>query len=711
MKVTILLPSRQKRHLIQYIKDKKSVDDDLIIFNCNSNQLTTIVNKMIKSIDSGYIILVDPQCKDIDFDIIKKGLPNIFYDDINNIIGFPKEKFVNVEKKYNNYKSYQRYIATSIDPNICLERQEKLFKYNKISIIIPFMFNGDRWNLFEHCISNLHNLIKHDLTFELVIHETGPTKMLEDSWIKKFNIQYEYTIWNDIFHRAWSLNYAAKHIATGDLFVFMDADLVVDKMWIESIKKCDNVAIGWSEMVNLNENGTKKCLNDSLISILPRDIERTRKPNVYSAAGGINIYPKEVFYEMKGWCEDYYGTYGGEDNSTFLKLQKFGYNNRIIKAKVFHLHHSHTTFKHPVRFKIFNEHKKYSKDQWIQYVNNIKNWGESNIETVLNEKKIKILWCKIDTSKRVAGHYDDLLSILTSECHVDTLTQSLQDLHPAVFQQKCLSSAIKRDEIVKNHLQFNPYYDFIICADIFAFNNEDWSKITIPKAAMFEDQHGDNNLQQIKLLIKDKWIVLHRYKFKKFHTDLNKYLKCIWLPHSVNVQKFRDFKYKKEYDILQTGALYKVYETRNFMLETFKDDPRYKLIPRPKEGDTDQWPTGREYSKLLNKAYLNVCCGSIYQYPIMKYFEIPASGGVIFGDWFEELGELGFEPYKNMLTIDKSNVKSQVDLLLSNKKNLLRIAENGYNLIHERHTNEIRANELIEIIKEEIKCQHPYQNL
>jgi len=704
MDITILIPSRQKRSLLQHIKTTKTVDDKIVVLNVNMHQLTEVLNATIDGITSEYIILVDPQCRNISIDLIKEQMPGMFVDEENGVIGFKKSDFKKIDKKCIYHKQYRSLIAHNInhiDHPLEVE-PNTIFTYSKISIIIPYMFNGDRWELFELCIRNLHNLIKNDDTIELVIHETGPIRALNDGWIEEFNILYEFTRWDDVFHRGWSLNYAAKHIATGDLFVFMDADLFIDKQWLKSIKKCNTVSVGWSEMVNLNKSGTTKMLSNSIISITKSDIDRVRKPSVFSAAGGINVYPKEVFYRIKGWCEDYYGTYGGEDNSTFLKLQNFGYVMNVVKAKVFHLHHSHTTLKHPRRFIIFNQHKLFDKQKWMQYVDNIKIWGDEKPLIEICDKKLKILWCKIDTSNRVAGHYDDLLSVLTSECHVDTITQSLQGLHPAIFQQKCLSYDIKRSQTVKQHLDINQDYDFIICADIFAFNHEPWNSIKIPKAAMLEDQHSSNNLAQVQDMIRDNWIVLHRYKFKKFHTDLHNYLKCIWFPHSVNVNIFRDYKYKKEYDILQTGAIYKVYETRNFMINKFKDDPRYKIIERPKENTKVQWPTRRDYSKELNKAYMNICCGSVYQYPVMKYFEIPASNSVIFGDWFDELGDLGFERYVSMLPIDKTDINTQVDILLKNKDKLLEIASNGYNLIHERHTNEIRVKELIQIVKDEI---------
>ena len=702
MKVSILLPNKHKKHVESHLKEIKNNGDEIIIFNSNTHQITTILNRMIDRVTGEYIILVDPQCKNLDLKKIKETIPFVYYDEKVGAIGFKKSDFIKVNKNVINHRSYQKAIINNINENLILSKSMKKYPHKLTSIIIPFMYNGDRFNLFEACIYNLHKFIKYDDTIELVIHETGTERHLDEEWIKKYNIKYEYTKWDDVFHRGWSLNYAAKNIAKGDMFVFMDADLIIDKQWLKSIKKCNTVAIGWSEMINLNQKGTNKFLNQKIINIVEKpDIERVRKPNIYAAAGGINIYPKEIFYEIKGWCEDYFGTYGGEDNSTFLKLQKFGYQTTYIQSKVFHLYHSHNTHKDPKRFKIFDKHKKYNKYQWEMVVKSIDKWGELHHNYDVTEKKLNVLWCKIDTTTRVANHYDDLLNALSKKINVKVLTQSLQGLHPAIYQQNCLDHSIFREKIVGDELKNNKY-DFIICANIFAFNNERWDNINIPKAVMLEDQHGEHNKKQVQDMIDDEWIVLHRYQLNKFHVDLSKYTKCIWFPHSVNTKVFKDYRQVKKYDILQTGALYQVYELRNFMVKYFQGDPRYTNIPRPKENEVKQWPIGKDYAKELNKAYLNVCCGSIYHYPVMKYFEIPACGSVIFGDWFKELGDLGFEPYKNMLVIDRQNIKYQVKLLLDNKKMLLEIAQNGLNLIKERHTVEKRADDLIKIIEENI---------
>ena len=702
MNISYLLPSRQKRTLLKHLMDNKRPEDELIVFNMGTHQVTQVLNRMINSAKNEFVVLLNPSENNIDMEAIRENLSDYFQ--CNSGIGFLKSDFNPIPFRTRTLLNYSENVIKTLK-----FYTKNPVDYKKISIIIPFMYNGNRKKLFDVCIKNLHELIKDDDKVELVIHETGVKRRLLDKWVKKYNVVYGFTKWNHIFHRGWSLNYAAKHLSTGDLFVFMDADLIVDENWLNSVKKVSGVSVGWSEMINLNLKGTNKYFRSDLVNMPRQYIERIRFPNAHAAAGGINIYPKDIFYDIKGWCEDYFGTYGGEDNSTFLKINKLKIPVDVMKAKVYHLHHEHNTFRDPARFNIFKKHKMYSMGQWENYLNEIDNWGEESYTIKKIEpsnNKLNILWCKIDTSKRVANHYDDLLVELKKLCNVDILVQGLQNLHPATFQQKCLSHDIKREQIVKNHInQANKTYDFIVCANYFAFNNEKWDKITIPKAVLFEDQHGNNNHQQMNEILTNEWVVLHRYQFNQFYKNISEKIKCIWFPHSVDTTKFRNYRQPKIYDILQTGATYACYESRNLVKKVLMGDPRYHNIPRPKENIDDPWPTGIDYAKELNKAYMNVCCGSIYQYPVMKYFEIASCNSVVYGDYFPELGDLGFKVFENMIEIPKTEqeIKLQLKFLLKNKNRLNIIAKNGQELIKKRHTTKKRAKELVEIIKTIIK--------
>ena len=62
----------------------------------------------------------------------------------------------------------------------------------KYSIIIPYMYNGDRKPIFDACIKNLYNLTNHLDNFQITIHEIGPKRHLSNEYIQKYNLHYIY---------------------------------------------------------------------------------------------------------------------------------------------------------------------------------------------------------------------------------------------------------------------------------------------------------------------------------------------------------------------------------------------------------------------------------------------------------------------------------------------------------------------------------------
>jgi hypothetical protein len=131
---------------------------------------------------------------------------------------------------------------------------------------------------------------------------------------------------------------------------------------------------------------------------------------------------------------------------------------------------------------------------------------------------------------------------------------------------------------------------------------------------IYEDQHATAK-KQLEFAIKKKWIVLHRYQLKPFNNDINHLVhKHYWLPHSVNIDMFKDYGLKKEYVLLQTGALGNIYELRQYIDSYFKrcKYDGYKRIKRPDEyingkkfSNEKKWPLGADYAKELNKAWFS----------------------------------------------------------------------------------------------------------
>jgi hypothetical protein len=241
-----------------------------------------------------------------------------------------------------------------------------------VSIIVPFMYNGDRWDIFEACISNLHELTKDLDNVEICVHETAPERYITDEFIQRYGIKYLYSQWNEVFHRAWNLNVAAKMLTRGSVLLFMDGDLIVTEDWIKEVLASNHPAIAWGELKDLDEESTKNFLKTGFLG---SSFTKIRKPSIDGAAGGATLIPKNIFFDVHGWPEDFRGTWGGEDNIFISKLISFGYQPDIFSSCIFHLYHKHQTER---KQSIRNKSQvllKYSKEDWKKKFISNPEWG------------------------------------------------------------------------------------------------------------------------------------------------------------------------------------------------------------------------------------------------------------------------------------------------------------------------------------------------
>lgn len=323
------------------------------------------------------------------------------------------------------------------------------------------------------------------------------------------------------------------------------------------------------------------------------------------------------------------------------------------------------------------------------------------------EIDMKILWLTIDRTNRVASHiFAGLQQAVRQLVHVDFVIRKPDTVagtfcRQVVMQGRKLPSMINLDTVND--------YDLVFTDAIFGFMSERWKDIKIPKAILIEDQHGPmvrRYVEQAHNNFKFN-IFCMRYKnaTKKFHPYLNNH-SIIWLPHSIPWEVFRDYGRQKPIGCLSTGINNsKVYPIRAKIDKELKNASFYKRIERPSErmpGKGRAWPSGIDYARLLNECKIAVGCTSRFGYPVMKLFEIPACATALCSDFIPELGELGFVPGKNMIEIKHTdNSKILIKKWLASSQ-LEQITRNGYSLILERHTTEIRAKEFIASMKKYI---------
>lgn len=668
----------------KFIADSKN--EEFILINpyiSLNNNLYSICMEKFKSYDSFYIF---------------------------NCLGFKKSVF---NGGCCSAKTIGHYI-TSVKNNIRqidIKNNIKTESYEEktYSIILPFMFNGDRFPLFIASLDSILHLIKNNNNWELCIHETGPKQHLNNYFFadyQDYNIKYKYTKYDRIFHRAWALNVGVKYLANNNYLILGDSDLLYTQEWFNSIQKIKEPCAGWEKCNMLTKDATEYYLRHKTIK---SDFVETHCPHKANDAGKITFIPKKVFYEICGVPEHFKDTYGGEDNALAAKLEAFGYIFHGIKnATIYHLYHEHKTVCNiNITKQAHDMLWKWDKNRWLE--ENKKEWGKITYPKTNINKPIKILWCKHNRTGIINKHLlDSLQTEMQNYFNIKFVenfipkNMTLGQYNANVFSD----NSICRKVNVKNMFEKDPF-NVLIADTPSLFASEDFKCIDCLKIGLIEDLQGSKDIYNF--LKNQKFdVILNRYKYsiKNVLPELSTFPgKLFWLPHAINTDFFTYKNIEKKYDVILLGETYKnIYPLRSLAIEKLSKYSWFKHFPRPKDHSKNPFPVGKDYIKLLNESKIGITDGSIYKYPIMKYMEFPACGSLLYAEYFPELKELGFIPEKNMVKYNSTKLEIDLQQWLKNDKDREYIVKNGIEHIKKYHSIQYRAKELCNIICISLGC-------
>ena len=322
---------------------------------------------------------------------------------------------------------------------------------------------------------------------------------------------------------------------------------------------------------------------------------------------------------------------------------------------------------------------------------------------------MKILWLTVDRSQRVAKHFDDFRRAAKKVADVTVVKKHLKfsggGRRMWTASKGLAEGTLAVEDLVLDHLATDSNYDYIFCDAFFAYMYEPWNEFPIPSGIFIEDVHGGTPKKQVdragELGVKT---IFHRFNFPfhKFHCDAKIEHRCIWLPHSVNMERFTD-QVEKDKDVLHTGVYnQQFYPHRYEVIELLRDKSYFTYIARPsdrlKEKRSEHWPIDRDYDNLLQSARICITGGALYGAPVQKFVEIPAANSLLMSNWFPDLGLMGFRDGYNMVAYSKENVVDKVEDLLNNEDKIEEISKKGFDLVVERHTSEIRARQFVNFI-------------
>jgi len=106
-----------------------------------------------------------------------------------------------------------------------------------------------------------------------------------------------------------------------------------------------------------------------------------------------------------------------------------------------------------------------------------------------------------------------------------------------------------------------------------------------------------------------------------------------------------------------------------------------------------------EFARHINESRICITGSSSYKYLVQKYYEVTACGTLLMADMCMDAEYQGFIPGETFVEISADDVVKKVEYYLNNPGEAQRISQNGRDLILQRHTHDIRARELMEVLQ------------
>lgn len=157
---------------------------------------------------------------------------------------------------------------------------------------------------------------------------------------------------------------------------------------------------------------------------------------------------------------------------------------------------------------------------------------------------------------------------------------------------------------------------------------------------------------------------------------------------------FKNMGTRRKYDIACMGALTEgKYPFRRQVRFWLEDQKVLRLFRKKRvkgKGGSDH--DGEAFNLALNRVRSAFTCASSMRYLLMKYFEIPASGALLFAESIPDFDALGFVDGEHYIAVTPENYREKMIYYLHGpgKSEGEQIARTGYEFVHAYHTWEQR---------------------
>lgn len=180
-----------------------------------------------------------------------------------------------------------------------------------------------------------------------------------------------------------------------------------------------------------------------------------------------------------------------------------------------------------------------------------------------------------------------------------------------------------------------------------------------------------------------------------------------WLPFSIDPEIFHDMSQPKIYDVINLGArTNQNYPFRWIIDEILMNQEEIKYYKRYKD---TKGVYGVNYAKLINQSRIMATDCSTYRFAVQKMFETMACNTLLICNTPRSAKELGFKPGVNYVhwghepkqasDVDDEMVMNTIKYYLDDPDESAKIALKGHELVHSKHTHEVRMKEFLNILE------------
>ena len=152
---------------------------------------------------------------------------------------------------------------------------------------------------------------------------------------------------------------------------------------------------------------------------------------------------------------------------------------------------------------------------------------------------------------------------------------------------------------------------------------------------------------------------------------------------------------RRRYDIASLGAHTPgKYPFRVAVREHLESQEELRFFSRQRVSAGHDGP---RFARTLNRLRSCFTCASVYRFTVMKYFEIPACGTLLFGEPTEATEALGFRDGENFVAVTPADFREKFRHYLRQApgETVAGISRAGRKLIESRHTWDARAAEIL----------------